>query len=75
MLDRLFDTARPLLFMLQPEDAHEATLKALETGIHPRCASAARQELAVPAFGLDFPNPLGVAAGFDKDARVPDAVL
>lgn len=75
MLDRLFDAARPMLFMLRPEDAHEATLKALEKGFHPRFASGERPELGVTAFGLAFPNPVGVAAGFDKDARVPDAVL
>ncbi len=75
MLDRLLDAARPMLFMLQPEDAHEATLKALERGVHPRHAGGGRPELTVSALGLAFPNPVGVAAGFDKDARVPDAVL
>ena len=32
-------------------------------------------ELAVRAFGLNFPNPIGLAAGFDKNAEVPDALL
>jgi len=75
MLTRLADFARPMLFLLEPEDAHEATLKALERGLHPRHPSGQWPELAVSAFGLAFPNPLGIAAGFDKDARVPDAVL
>lgn len=75
MLDRLFDFARPMLFLLSPEDAHEATLKTLERGVHPRHDRAARTTLRVEALGLAFPNPLGIAAGFDKDARVPDAVL
>lgn len=75
MLDRVFDAARPMLFLLQPEMAHEATLKALEMGLHPRFPSGDRPEIAAHALGLAFPNPVGVAAGFDKDARVPDAVL
>ena len=33
------------------------------------------RELAVRAFGLNFPNPVGIAAGFDKNAQVPDALL
>jgi dihydroorotate dehydrogenase len=75
MLTTLFDLARPMLFALQPEDAHEATLKSLELGIYPRPAGPDDACLAVKLWGLDFPNPLGIAAGFDKDARVPDAVL
>ncbi len=75
MLDRLYGLARPMLFLLPPEDAHEATLKSLERGLFPRSAAGVRREIATTAFGLDFPNPLGIAAGFDKDARVPDAVL
>ena len=67
--------ARPALFALEPEDAHEATLKALELGLHPRPLAADDPILRQTVFGLDFPNPLGIAAGFDKDARVPDAVL
>lgn len=75
MLDRLYDLARPMLFLLQPEDAHEATLRSLERGLHPRSPPGGRTGLAVEAMGLRFPNPLGIAAGFDKDARVPDAML
>jgi len=75
MLSALTDLARPLLLSLDPETAHELTLRALELGAYPRCAGGAPAALAVSAFGLDFPNPIGIAAGFDKDARVPDAVL
>ena len=60
---------------MAPEDAHDVTLKALENGVYPRGPSAAAPELAQCVFNLDFPNPIGIAAGFDKDARVPDAVL
>jgi dihydroorotate dehydrogenase len=75
MLSGLYHLARPALFALQPEDAHEATLKALEAGLYPRSLSPDDARLAQRVFGLDFSNPVGIAAGYDKDARVPDAVL
>ena len=65
----------PLLRCLDPETAHNLTLSALETGLAGRSPPVARPELAVGCWGLDFPNPVGLAAGFDKDARVPDAML
>ena len=75
MLSFLYGLARPALFALAPEDAHEATLKALEAGLYPRPLSDDDPALRQTVFGLDFPNPIGIAAGFDKDARVPAAVL
>jgi dihydroorotate dehydrogenase len=66
---------RPLLFTLDPERAHELTLRSLEAGLHPRSTGPDDRRLAVDALGLTFPNPLGIAAGFDKDARVCAAVL
>ena len=69
--DRL---SRPLMRALDPEDAHALAIKALRYMPLPRPAADAR-ELAVRAFGLNFPNPVGVAAGFDKNAQVPDALL
>jgi dihydroorotate dehydrogenase len=74
MLSWIFDLAPPLLSLLPPEQAHEATLKSLELGFIPR-ASADHPSLATRFAGLAVPNPVGVAAGFDKDARVPDALL
>ncbi|HET7156422.1 MAG TPA: quinone-dependent dihydroorotate dehydrogenase [Hyphomicrobiaceae bacterium] len=75
MLAAVFELARPLLYALDPEQAHELTLKSLEAGIHPRPAAADDALLGTKVWGLDFANPLGIAAGFDKDARVPGAVL
>jgi dihydroorotate dehydrogenase len=75
MLRSLFDLARPALFALDPERAHELTLATMEKGLYPRPMGPDRLELAVKAFGLTFSNPLGIAAGFDKNARVPDALL
>jgi dihydroorotate dehydrogenase len=69
--DRL---ARPLLRALDPEDAHSLAITALK--LSPRRRPAAdRSPLAVRAFGLNFPNPVGIAPGFDKNAEVPDALL
>jgi dihydroorotate dehydrogenase len=75
MLGAVFGLVRPLLFALHPERAHELTLKSLQTGLHPRSRTSDDPRLAVELWGLRFPNPLGTAAGFDKDGRVPDAVL
>ncbi len=69
--DRL---SRPLMRALDPEDAHSLAIKALRYMPLARAPADAR-ELAVRAFGLNFPNPVGIAAGFDKNAQVPDALL
>ena len=65
LLDRL---ARPLLRALDPEDAHALVMRALPFA--PAWAAPDPPALAVEAFGLKFPNHLGVAAGLDKDAVV-----
>lgn len=70
--------SRPFLHRLDPEDAHGLALRALQ--LAPEWASlpgAGKDDprLQVRAFGLNFPNPVGVAAGFDKNAQVPDALL
>lgn len=65
---------RPLLFTLDAERAHRATIRALR--LKPGSAAPASDpRLASTVAGLDFPNPVGLAAGFDKDAHVPDAML
>ena len=75
MLSGLYQVARHALFAMEPEVAHEATLAALERGIYPRPLKGDDTYLSQKVFGLDFSNPIGIAAGYDKDARVPDAVL
>jgi dihydroorotate dehydrogenase len=75
MLATVFDLARPLLFALDAEQAHELTLKSLEAGIYPRVSVPDDQRLALKMWDLTFPNPFGIAAGFDKDARVPGAIV
>lgn len=70
----LFDLARPLLHLLDAETAHRATIAALKALPLPAPAPD-DPRLAVSAFGLRFPNPVGLAAGFDKNAEVADAML
>jgi dihydroorotate dehydrogenase len=71
----LFDSAAGLLRALPAERAHNLTL-ALAGAAAPLLPRPAADDprLAVSAFGLDFPNPVGLAAGFDKNAQVPDAM-
>jgi dihydroorotate dehydrogenase len=71
LFDRL---AQPLLRKLEPEDAHGLVIKMLKTAPLLR-ASRDDRRLATRVFGLNFPNPIGLAAGFDKHAEVPDALL
>src|SRR3954451_1853537 len=71
----LFDhLARPLLRRLDPETAHGLAVGALRVAPLPR-ARADDEKLRVEAFGLAFPNPVGLAAGFDKHAEVIDPLL
>ena len=71
LLDRL---ARPFLHALDPEDAHGLAIKMLKFAPLPP-APRDDKRLALRVFGLNFPNPVGIAAGFDKNAEVPDALL
>jgi dihydroorotate dehydrogenase len=69
-----FSLAKPLLHTLDPERAHALTIAALEKGVYPRPRGPAPEALKVSAFGTELPNPIGIAAGFDKDARVANAL-
>src|SRR5207344_942307 len=57
-----------------PEDAHRLAIQGLKL-LPPVRLKPDDSKLAVRAFGLNFPNPIGMAAGFDKSAEVPDALL
>jgi dihydroorotate dehydrogenase len=71
LLDRL---ARPFLHALDPEDAHGLAIRILKFAPLPP-APRDDKRLALRVFGLNFPSPLGIAAGFDKNAEVPNALL
>ncbi|MEQ9607341.1 MAG: dihydroorotate dehydrogenase (quinone), partial [Kiloniellaceae bacterium] len=70
-----FSLIGPALRLLDPEAAHNLTLRALEHGFAPHPKAADDPALAMRVWGLSFANPIGLAAGFDKDARVMPAML
>ncbi|MGZ8401375.1 MAG: quinone-dependent dihydroorotate dehydrogenase [Methyloceanibacter sp.] len=74
-MNSLFGLGQALLQALDPERAHDLAVKSLELGLYPRAAQPDDKRLAQRLFGLDFPNPVGMAAGFDKNARVPRELL
>jgi dihydroorotate dehydrogenase len=72
---RAFDAVSlPLLRWLDPEDAHRLAVQGLKL-LPPARPRDDDSKLAVRAFGLNFSNPIGMAAGFDKHGEVTDAVL
>jgi dihydroorotate dehydrogenase len=74
MID-LYKLARPLLFQTDAEDAHGLTIRAMKAGLIPPCPAVIDPALEQTLWGLKFPNPVGMAAGFDKGAEVIGPVL
>ena len=60
----VLDLAQRCLRLLDPEAAHRATIWALQRGLAPRARAADHPRLAIRLWGRDFPNPLGLAAGW-----------
>src|SRR5262249_58934889 len=76
MTDLLFKLVRPALFFLDPERAHGVTIGALKLGLaHVIPHQPDDPVLTTKVWNLTFPNPVGLAAGFDKHAEVCDAAL
>jgi dihydroorotate dehydrogenase len=75
MANLAYTLARPLLHALDPERAHGLTIAALKLGFAGRSHAAADPVLSCRVWNLEFSNPIGLAAGFDKDAEVMDAML
>lgn len=69
----IFRLIRPALFAFDSERAHRFAIDGLR--LSPLRSPPSSGNLAVKVAGITFPNPVGVAAGFDKDAEVPDALL
>ncbi len=67
--------ATKLVRTLPPEAAHRATINSLKAGLGPVVSTPSPDALQTKVGGLILPNPIGLAAGFDKDAEVPDAML
>ncbi|WP_144860160.1 quinone-dependent dihydroorotate dehydrogenase [Mesorhizobium sp. J18] len=73
---RLFDAAaRGVLFSFDPETAHGLSIAALKTGFPVCRPPRPSTRLATTVAGIAFPNPIGMAAGYDKNGEVPDALL
>ena len=73
----LYRAVRPLLFALDPERAHGVSLGSLDILARLGAASLAASpapRMLVRVMGLDFPNPVGLAAGLDKDGRHIDGL-
>ncbi|MGB4057791.1 MAG: quinone-dependent dihydroorotate dehydrogenase [Alphaproteobacteria bacterium] len=71
----LYRLLRPMIFKLDPERAHRATLRAMKSGLIPPCTPVNNPALEVKLWGLHFPNPIGLSAGFDKSAEVISPAL
>lgn len=75
MID-FFPFLRPFIFQLDPETAHNLTIKGLRAGLSPTFMLGEDDPvLSTSVFGLSFKNPVGLAAGFDKNGEVMDAML
>ena len=70
----LFRLIKPALFALDSETGHRLAIRSL-AALPRRAPAPCGGPLGIKVAGLAFPNPVGVAAGFDKDAEVPDALL
>ena len=69
------DFAARMLGWLPPETAHRAAIEGLRRGLGPKISTAADPVLRTAVAGLELAHPVGLAAGFDKNAEVPDALL
>ncbi|MBY0566105.1 MAG: quinone-dependent dihydroorotate dehydrogenase [Hyphomonadaceae bacterium] len=71
----LHDISTRALRVIDPETAHHAALLGLRAGLGPRARADRYPRLKTTLAGLELPNPLGMAAGFDKNCEAPDALL
>ena len=71
----IYKTGTALLRRLPAERAHVTTVKLLRAGLGPKAGEITSDALKTSVGGLSLPNPVGLAAGFDKDCDVPDAML
>lgn len=71
----LYSLAKPLIFKIDPEKAHGMMISAMKAGLVKSCGAAHSPKLEQTLFGLNFKNPVGMAAGFDKNAEVMSSTL
>ena len=70
-----YSVLRPWLWLLEPERAHGLVLWALSRGLVPKARTPDDPILEIELWGRRFANPVGLAAGFDKDARAVGPLL
>ncbi|ABM61005.1 quinone-dependent dihydroorotate dehydrogenase [Halorhodospira halophila] len=72
----MYALIRQLLFRLEPEQAHRVSMQLARLGLRIAAVPGVRSLPAVPrrVMGIDFPNPVGLAAGFDKDGEYMDVL-
>ena len=73
----MFSILKPLIFSLDPETAHDLAIKSLKFNCLPKSLFEVEDEemLSISLLGKKFPNPIGLAAGFDKSAEVYNSLL
>ena len=71
----MFEKIRGLIFKLDPETAHNLAIKALKLNYIPNKPFQKNKILELDIFGKKIPNPIGIAAGFDKDAEVYNSLF
>ena len=73
----MFSILRPFLFNLDPETAHDLAIKSLKFNLLPSKVFKVEDEqmLNIKLLGKNFPNPIGLAAGFDKSAEAYNPLL
>jgi dihydroorotate dehydrogenase len=75
MFAKLASATLPALRLLDPERAHTLAIRALAWGLAPRASQSDHPALSITVFGRRFANPIGLAAGFDKNAAAGPALL
>ena len=71
----MYGLIKAFVFQLKPETAHKLTIKALKMGVLPKKNAMKDGRLESNLMGISFPNPIGLAAGFDKNAEAISGII
>ena len=71
----MFSKIRSLIFKLDPETAHDLAIKSLKFNFIYQNKIKKNKSIETEIFGKKIPNPIGIAAGFDKDAEVYNSLF
>lgn len=75
VIRQLAEPMMPVVRLFDPETAHQVAVQCARFGLTPKDPEADPELLRVQALGLEFPNPLGIAAGFDKHGEAMEGML